>query len=190
MQNQATAYDPGQSVLGGEMLNDRVMRSDGGLRRVGFSGVDASSWVSWISYLLTFWVALGINPHAGMALRAGEAPLTAFVLFLSVGAFFLIVLALQRHMRLSMLAASFGEPATLTTTGPFKWSRNPIYVAFLLPLGTIALLSPLAALTGAVLYIAAMTRWVIMKEEADLQKTFGHAYSVYRQQVPRWFAGL
>ena len=52
-------------------------------------------------------------------------------------------------MRLSLLANSFGSPDALVTSGPFRVSRNPIYVAFLAPIASLALFSAAVALAVA-----------------------------------------
>lgn len=152
------------------------------------TGIDASSWLSWSTYLVTFWVSLFLNPQAGLALKTLQGP--TVVLITAVAVFFLAVMLLQRHMRLALTASSFGAPKKLTTSGVFRVSRNPIYVAFFIPLWSLALLSPVAAIVGTVLYIKVMTRFVIRREEADLAATFGADYEAYKKAVPRWFAGV
>jgi len=80
------------------------------------------------------------------------------------------------------------KPTTvIVRTGPYRFSRNPIYLAFsLLQLG-IAIwansLWLLATLVGAV----ALIRWVVIpREEAYLERRFGAQYSDYKASVRRW----
>jgi protein-S-isoprenylcysteine O-methyltransferase Ste14 len=71
--------------------------------------------------------------------------------------------------------------------GPFRWSRNPIYLGMtLIQLGigialgngwVVLLLAPTLAL---------LQREVIAKEEAYLSRRFGDAYAAYRSSVRRW----
>ncbi|RBP04579.1 protein-S-isoprenylcysteine O-methyltransferase Ste14 [Roseiarcus fermentans] len=73
------------------------------------------------------------------------------------------------------------------TTGPYRWSRNPIYLAMLLVVAGLAValdsLWQLAAL--AVLY--GVLRWgVVAREEAYLERKFGAAYRDYARRVRRW----
>ncbi|MEO1205764.1 MAG: isoprenylcysteine carboxylmethyltransferase family protein [Pseudomonadota bacterium] len=164
------------------------LENDGATQSLSSMGIDASSWLSWAVYLGTFWTALFLNPQAGLELREGN--MVAMALLVSVAFFFGAVLALQRHMRLSLTASSFGQPEKLTTTGVFRWSRNPIYTAFFVPLGTVALVSPVAALTGLIGYVHVMTRFVISHEETELSTKFGAEYAAYKRAVPRWFGSL
>lgn len=80
------------------------------------------------------------------------------------------------------------EPTTaLVTGGPFRFSRNPIYLGYtLLYLGVgfwVNSLWPLLLLPG-VLWL--MHRLVIHREEAYLEHQFGEGYLAYRRSVRRW----
>ena len=148
--------------------------------------IDVSSWISWACYTVGFYLAA--TPQAVGELRAGGP--AAVVLISAVAAFFACTAMIQKHMLLSLRASTFGHPKRLVTDGVFRYSRNPIYVAFLLPLASLACLSPLAAFVGICLYLVAMTRFVIQPEERVLNGEFGNAYRDYKRSVPRWFAGL
>jgi protein-S-isoprenylcysteine O-methyltransferase Ste14 len=75
----------------------------------------------------------------------------------------------------------------VVATGPYRWVRNPIYLAALLViLGEAWLfLSP-----ALLIYAAAMAilfhLFVIGYEERTLDRRFGDAYAEYRRTVPRW----
>lgn len=76
---------------------------------------------------------------------------------------------------------------TLVTTGPFRWSRNPIYLAFtLLHLACgLALGSPgMLLMLVPVFYV--MDRHVIAAEEAFHAQAFAEQWPPYRQRVRRW----
>jgi len=78
-------------------------------------------------------------------------------------------------------------PRTLVTTGPYRWTRNPLYVSALLVVCGESLLfrSPLLAGYAAVLW-AFFAAFVVLVEEPHLRATFGDAYEEYRRTVPRW----
>ncbi|EXF46389.1 putative protein-S-isoprenylcysteine methyltransferase [Pseudomonas sp. BAY1663] len=81
----------------------------------------------------------------------------------------------------------YGEPARLLEEGPFRFSRNPIYLADSLIYCGIALLwgSPWPwLLLPAVIY--AMQRGVIVHEERLLTRLFGDDYRDYCRRVRRW----
>lgn len=147
-----------------------------------FVNVCPSSWVSWACY--GFGLFLALTPEAANDLAAGGTGFT--VLAGSIFMFFLSVALIQRHMRLSLLSNSFGRPDRLIMTGVFGVSRNPIYAAFLIPLGGIGVYSLSAAFVASATYIAAITALVIRREEADLSRRFGAEYAAYAARTPRW----
>lgn len=160
--------------------------SGGWLGRLPVGNIDRSSWVSWASFVLGAEMARGSG--LGAELKTGGPGL--MVVGLAIAAFFVLVLTIQRHMRLSLLASAYGEPQRLVTSGPFRYSRNPIYVAFLIPLAALAVYSPLAAAVSTAVYLAAMTTYVIAREEEVLERNFGETYRAYKAATPRWFLGL
>jgi protein-S-isoprenylcysteine O-methyltransferase Ste14 len=79
-------------------------------------------------------------------------------------------------------------PSELKTSGIFKFTRNPAYLAFFLPLATLGYFSLETAAASIVIYVTAMNLTVIRKEEQDMHNALGEVYSNYRNAVPRWFA--
>src|SRR5262252_9181606 len=80
------------------------------------------------------------------------------------------------------------KPTTaLVTEGPFRYSRNPIYVALtLLYVGVALLINALWILLLVVPALMALRYGVIAREEAYLTRKFGDAYRQYTTQVRRW----
>ncbi|MGE0053883.1 MAG: isoprenylcysteine carboxylmethyltransferase family protein [Hyphomicrobium sp.] len=158
-------------------MQEPVVELKGALNRI-----DLSAWISGASFAIG--MMLASSPQMARSILTGGpglyVPVAAFLLFLGC------VLAIQRHMRLSLLANTFGEPRRLVTSGIFRYSRNPIYVAFFLPLASIAVFSVSAAIAAAAIYILAMNLTVIRKEERDLMAAFGEDYAHYLSCVPRW----
>lgn len=79
-------------------------------------------------------------------------------------------------------------PATaIVSGGPYRFTRNPMYLSLcLLHLG-IGLLLCDAAPSLMALALAAVLNWgVIIREELYLERKFGTVYSDYRRQVRRW----
>ena len=79
------------------------------------------------------------------------------------------------------------EPAELVTRGPFRLSRNPIYLADLIILVGWCLLigQPLAAILVVPLYLV-LDRRFALPEELGLEAKFGDAFKDYARRVPRW----
>jgi protein-S-isoprenylcysteine O-methyltransferase Ste14 len=81
---------------------------------------------------------------------------------------------------------SQGLPEALVTTGPYRFTRNPMYLGHLVFLSGLALVtrSPLAGLL-----VAAHVPWFarrVARDEQRLRERFGPAYDEYCQRVPRW----
>jgi len=79
------------------------------------------------------------------------------------------------------------RPTTaIVRTGPYRFSRNPIYVAFsLLQLGIAAWMNSVWLIATLIVAIAVMTM-VIQREERYLERTFGTEYLDYKARVRRW----
>jgi protein-S-isoprenylcysteine O-methyltransferase Ste14 len=77
--------------------------------------------------------------------------------------------------------------AALVATGPYRRSRNPIYLALLLGATGLALIwGTLWGWLGVAVLHGVLDRLVIAKEEAYLATRFGAAYEAYRGRVRRW----
>jgi|SRR5262245_9452733 len=80
------------------------------------------------------------------------------------------------------------KPTTMIVrTGPYRFSRNPIYLAFsLLQLGIAIGVNSLWLLATLVAAVALIHYVVIPKEEQYLERRFGAQYLDYKASVRRW----
>jgi protein-S-isoprenylcysteine O-methyltransferase Ste14 len=77
--------------------------------------------------------------------------------------------------------------SALITTGPFRYSRNPMYLSLsILQAGIGFWLNTVWVIALLVPTILAMTYVVIRREEKYLTEKFGAAYRDYRAKVRRW----
>jgi protein-S-isoprenylcysteine O-methyltransferase Ste14 len=75
----------------------------------------------------------------------------------------------------------------LTTEGPFRYSRNPSYLALAMIYAGIAVLrNSLWAILVLPLVVFVIQREVIGREERYLESAFGEEYLAYKQRVRRW----
>ncbi len=75
----------------------------------------------------------------------------------------------------------------LTTTGPFRYTRNPSYLALALTYAGIAVLrNSLWAMLLLPLVVIVIQREVIEREERYLERAFGEEYLDYKGKVRRW----
>lgn len=79
----------------------------------------------------------------------------------------------------------------LTTTGPYRFVRNPIYIANFLIVGGLAVTSELLWLVPAMLlWTAYVYRGTVRYEESHLARKYGSPYEAYCAHVPRWKPAL
>lgn len=103
---------------------------------------------------------------------------------LSAGLMVWAVLAFRRARTTIM---PHEAPSALVETGPYRYSRNPIYLADLMILAGAALIlgAPLA-LVLLVPFQQVLLRLFILPEEALLERQLGPAYRAYKGRVRRW----
>ena len=77
--------------------------------------------------------------------------------------------------------------SSLVIAGIYKYTRNPMYLGFLLVLlGWAALLSNLAAIALLPAFLVYINRFQIVPEEHILASLFPEEYPVYQRKVRRW----
>jgi protein-S-isoprenylcysteine O-methyltransferase Ste14 len=131
-----------------------------------------------IGALLQFLWPLQIFP-ASLGLPLGGA-----LILIAIGLFVLSI----REFRAAGTAIPTDQPTTaLVKTGPYRFSRNPIYLSTtLLHLG-IAIWVNSAWLLGTLILTLLIIRYgVIAREERYLEQKFEDEYLRYRASVRRW----
>lgn len=115
--------------------------------------------------------------------RAGLAIGCAMLLIaVTIGGF-----AMREMRRMKTPIEPWKDPRHLVTTGPFRFSRNPLYVTVLLTSLAIAVMVNSSWLAGsAALLLVLLDRLIVTREEKILGQTFGGAYADYKAQVRRW----
>ena len=117
----------------------------------------------------------------------GGAALTMTGLALVLAGIALTIWSAVTFSRAHTTIIPWGEVSAMVTSGPFGFSRNPIYVADAVAFVGATLLIhswwPLVVLPGILLV---MRRKVIDREERYLTEQFGDAYREYQFRVRRW----
>jgi protein-S-isoprenylcysteine O-methyltransferase Ste14 len=110
---------------------------------------------------------------------AGIAPLLAGLGIASWGS--------RKFARVGTNIKTFDEPDKLVTDGLFKYSRNPMYLGFVLALaGAAILLGSLPPFFVSLAFLVVADRWYIAFEETAMARKFGGEYEVYKQKTRRW----
>lgn len=131
---------------------------------------------------------------SGVAIQlAAPFPFLPGTLALPFGAPVVVVaVALFAWSAATFRAAGTPVPArkpttTIVSSGPFRFSRNPIYLAFsLFQLGIALWLDSVWLLATLAVAAALMHYVVIRREEAYLERRFGAQYLGYKLRVRRW----
>ena len=101
--------------------------------------------------------------------------------------FLLAFNSIARFIRAKTGVVPFSESTTLITDGFYKYTRNPMYVgmnSFLLGL-LIILNNPINFIFLAIFFFIVRNLFVI-KEEVQMEETFGEDYLTYKGKVRRW----
>jgi len=97
------------------------------------------------------------------------------------------VSAVSRFGRMQTTLDPHGSVSAIVTSGPYRFSRNPIYLGFVCTL--IGLPLAVGNYWGVVLsplLMLLLYRLVIKHEEAYLEKKFKDVYTSYKSRVRRW----
>ena len=81
-----------------------------------------------------------------------------------------------------------GTKATrIVTTGPFKYTRNPMYLGLTTMLiGTAMLLGTFSPLLVIPIFFIIVHTQFVLREEKLMEEWFGEPYLEYKKKTPRW----
>ena len=107
---------------------------------------------------------------------------------LVLAAAMLVVWAQRTMNRFGERSNVYRPTNVLISTGPFSFTRNPMYLSMALLYGGISLIVnivwPIVVLPGVLMVVHYA---VIRREERYLERKFGQVYRHYRARVRRWF---
>jgi protein-S-isoprenylcysteine O-methyltransferase Ste14 len=121
-------------------------------------------------------------PFVPVMLPAGWLGATVFALALA-----LAVWAIVTMTRAGSSVPTNLPTATIVETGPYRVTRNPIYLGMFLGLAGLAIAFDSLWLLATLAAFALVIRYgVVAREEAYLERRFGDVYRRYRARVRRW----
>ena len=143
--------------------------------------------------MLTMFEIFTIAPACIVYLFTPQFSLNYNQLFVYVGLFIFIIGILFSVWAKIIMGKNWNQPvehtierqSQIVQDGPFKYSRNPIYVGIVIFVDGlfIALKSPFII---TLLILFRVLNIIISKEEENLEKLFGEKYTEYKNQVPRY----
>jgi protein-S-isoprenylcysteine O-methyltransferase Ste14 len=105
---------------------------------------------------------------------------------------FVLALALFAWAIVTVTRAGSNVPTnrpttTIVASGPYRFTRNPIYLGMVLALIGLAIAFDILWLLLMLVPFALVIRYgVVAREEAYLERRFGDVYRGYRSRVRRW----
>jgi protein-S-isoprenylcysteine O-methyltransferase Ste14 len=140
-----------------------------------------------IAWALAALAGLALNWLVPLSFLPAAAPtgwLGAFVFALSLA---LVAWAIFTMTRAGSNVPTYLPTTIIVETGPYYFTRNPIYLGMVLGLIGLAIAFKSIWLLATLVLFAFVIRYgVIAREEAYLERKFGQVYLAYKSRVGRW----
>ena len=122
----------------------------------------------------------------GLSSLASRLAATVGAVLLALG-FLLRLWAVVHFYNHNMRVISLEPQGSLVTAGPYRYSRNPLYLGanVFCFFGAALLFGSPTALIMTAVHLPFMNLW-IQREERQLEQKFGDRFRVYKKQVRRW----
>ena len=140
-----------------------------------------------IAWALAVLAGLALQWVAPLPFMPAEAPAGWLGGMVFVLALALVAWAIATITRAGSNVPTNMPSTTIVQTGPYRFTRNPIYLGMFLGLVGLAIGFDSLWLFGTLAPFALVIRYgVVAREEAYLERKFGDAYRHYRARVRRW----
>ena len=138
-----------------------------------------------ITFVFGFLIYIMPNPYK----LDPRWPIVALSITLLIGGLICSILGVLQFKRMKTTVNPMNpmDSNKLVVDRIYQYSRNPMYLGFLLWLLSLGLfsLNPLSVIIH-ILFIGYMNTFQIKPEERALEKRFGSDYLCYKRQVRRW----
>jgi protein-S-isoprenylcysteine O-methyltransferase Ste14 len=131
--------------------------------------------------------ALALEELSPMPITAGNrVAVWAGAIVVAIG-MALVAWAIVKVQRAGSNVPTDMPTTTIVDTGPYAFSRNPIYLGAMAFLAGLAVALDTGWLLAVLVPFALVIRYgVVAREEAYLERKFGDEYRSYRSRVRRW----
>lgn len=136
--------------------------------------------------LLAGWLLEWLWPlgPSGFAMHAAVGSI-GVLMILAAGVIF--ALAARRFRQAGTNIPTNLPTTALVTKGPYRYSRNPIYIALALLYAGIAVVAGLWWSLPLLVPVLVVLHWgVVLREERYLENRFGDAYRAYKSRTRRY----
>jgi len=136
--------------------------------------------------LAVAYLGTSIDSLLGIRRFSSSVAVAFGVLLITLG-FLVRVWAAVHFYTHQMRVISLEPQGSLVTTGPFRYSRNPLYLGgnVFCFFGAALLLGSPSALVLTALHLP-LVNLIISREEKQLEQKFGDEFREYKKRVRRW----
>jgi protein-S-isoprenylcysteine O-methyltransferase Ste14 len=136
--------------------------------------------------LLSILSIVGIDSLLQVPIVSSAIALVGGLLFLLSG----IVLAASAARLFSKAKTGivpFSESTKLVVSGAYRFTRNPMYLGmFFCLIGVTLLVNNVLGLLVLLLFFFIIRQKFVLKEEVQMQETFGDDYAQFKARIRRW----
>jgi protein-S-isoprenylcysteine O-methyltransferase Ste14 len=136
--------------------------------------------------LLSILSIVGIDSLLQVPFVSSAIALVGGLLFLLSG----IVLAASAARLFSKVKTGivpFSESTKLVVSGAYRFTRNPMYLGmFFCLIGVTLLVNNVLGLLVLLLFFFIIRQKFVLKEEVQMQETFGDDYAQFKTRIRRW----
>lgn len=128
-----------------------------------------------------------VSPYSMFTIALPWRSVSSLIFYIVGSAIVLAGVLTFRRMKTTVNPLTPEATTTMVTSGIYRFTRNPMYLGFLLMLVGLAIyLSNLLAFAFLPLFVWYMNRFQILPEERALGTKYSEAFTVYKRSVRRW----
>jgi protein-S-isoprenylcysteine O-methyltransferase Ste14 len=132
-----------------------------------------------VAFVIPIWIGTSAGGTAHYLVPA--------IVLLCLGAFLLLWCVREFYVFGRGTLAPWDPPRHLVTSGPYRLSRNPMYIGVVTILaGWCALWGSRSLIVYSLCFMIGFHLRVLLHEEPWAARRFGSAWDAYRARVPRW----
>jgi protein-S-isoprenylcysteine O-methyltransferase Ste14 len=140
-----------------------------------------------LAWALAAVVGLGLDWIYPLPFVPASLPARWIGIIVFAAAFALAISSIVTIRRAGTAVETVRPTTTIVSNGPFRFTRNPIYLGMLLGLIGLAIaFNTLWVLVTLIPFYFLIRYGVVAREEAYLERKFGSQYLDYKDRVRRW----
>lgn len=140
-----------------------------------------------IAWVLAFVAGVGLDWLYPLPFVPASVPILSTAVAIFALALMLAILAIVTIRRAGSRVETNKPTTTIDAGGPYRFTRNPIYIGMFLGQSGLAVgFNSLWLIATLVPFCLVIRHGVVDREEAYLERKFGNVYLDYKSRVRRW----